>query len=285
MSEYISINVLTYNMSFATQVNKSIGSEKDFVERCQKKYKKGGIQCNTNAIKKLNELDEISLMGIQEVNSAIEPKIKKVQPSLKKHKRVKIGLSTVSILWDPSIFGNKIDDYSFNLTSKKNDYRPCLIILTKKKNNQFLLINIHSPWKTETLEKVISKNLNKCKSDKIIDAFKSKDTNIIVMGDFNDDKAIINKQKPLHISVKRKKIPLTIKKTRKQLKNELLSCCWHEIGHKWDHFDSPGDYILTNSNVKQDDIYIPKEFNLKQRNKLLYSDHKPVMAELTIKYT
>lgn len=51
MSEYISINVLTYNMSFATQVNKSIGSEKDFVERCQKKYKKGGIQCNTNAIK------------------------------------------------------------------------------------------------------------------------------------------------------------------------------------------------------------------------------------------
>ena len=35
------------------------------------------------------------------------------------------------------------------------------------------------------------------------------------------------------------------------------------VGMNWsynDHFfDSPGDYILTNSNVKQDDIYIPKE--------------------------
>ena len=40
---------------------------------------------------------------------------------------------------------------------------------------------------------------------------------IIVMGDFHD-KAIINKQVNLHISVKRKKIPLTIKKTSKTIK-------------------------------------------------------------------
>ena len=33
------INALTYNISFATQINKAIGSEKDFVEACQYKYK------------------------------------------------------------------------------------------------------------------------------------------------------------------------------------------------------------------------------------------------------
>ena len=32
-------NALTYNMSWATQLNKAAGTEKDFVERCQKIYK------------------------------------------------------------------------------------------------------------------------------------------------------------------------------------------------------------------------------------------------------
>ena len=32
------INVLTYNMSWATQSNKVLGSEADFVKACQKKY-------------------------------------------------------------------------------------------------------------------------------------------------------------------------------------------------------------------------------------------------------
>ena len=30
------VNVLTYNMSWAAQVNKVLGSEADFVEACQK---------------------------------------------------------------------------------------------------------------------------------------------------------------------------------------------------------------------------------------------------------
>ena len=68
------INVLTYNMSWATQINKTLGSESDFVEACQEKYPDGGITCNENAIKKLKSLDNIRLMGIQEVNSEIEKK-------------------------------------------------------------------------------------------------------------------------------------------------------------------------------------------------------------------
>lgn len=273
------INVLSYNMSFATQINKSIGSEKDFVEQCQKEYKQGGIQCNLNAIKNFGKLNELHLMGIQEVNSAIERKIKKVQPKLKKHKRAKIGLSTVSILWDPTIFGNKISDYSFNLVDK-NDYRPCLIILTKKNNDLFLLINLHSPWKTEILSKVISKKINQSSPKSIKDAFQNKETKIIIMGDFNDNDAIINKKTPLKLTIKKKRILLHNNKSKKQLKTKLKTCCWHKKGHKWKHFDSPGDYILTNQNIQQLSMYIPKIYDFKQRNRLLFSDHKPVMSSL-----
>ena len=49
----MNINVLTYNMSWATQINKSLGSEADLVKECQKSYKQGGLQCHKNAIKKI----------------------------------------------------------------------------------------------------------------------------------------------------------------------------------------------------------------------------------------
>ena len=41
------INVLSYNISWATQANKMLGSEADFVEACQKAYKTGGLQCHS----------------------------------------------------------------------------------------------------------------------------------------------------------------------------------------------------------------------------------------------
>ena len=97
------IRVLTYNMSWATQVNQVMGSEADFVKECQRLYKGGGKQCIDNAIRGIGKLQEIHLMGIQEVNSKIERHLTKVQPKLKKYERGTIGRSTVSILWDPLI--------------------------------------------------------------------------------------------------------------------------------------------------------------------------------------
>ena len=44
------INCLTYNISWATQANILAGSESNFVEACQKQYKKGGIQCTNNLL-------------------------------------------------------------------------------------------------------------------------------------------------------------------------------------------------------------------------------------------
>ena len=111
------ILVLSYNMSWATQINKIAGSEADFVEACQQKFKNGGEGCIDNAISKIGKLPEISLMGIQELNSDLEKKIQKEQPTLSKFERAKFGLASISILWNPQIFGKVIEKYSFNLDS------------------------------------------------------------------------------------------------------------------------------------------------------------------------
>jgi len=275
------INVLTYNMSWATQINKVMGSESDFVKECQRLYKKGGKTCNENAIQGIKTLKNIHLMGIQEVNSKIEPKIKKVQSKLKNYERGSFGNSTVSILWDPSIFGKCIDKLVFNL-SESNDSRPCLILLTKKNNQFFLLINIHASWEFKFLPKYLSKNLSNSENILIKEKFKDKNTKIIVMGDFNDNNCDITKNKPLSFKINKKKLSVKHNKTKKELKKSLRSCCWHEKGHKWGHYTDTGDYILTNDQVKQLSMYIPKYFNKKHRNRLMFSDHKPVISELLI---
>lgn len=278
----MNINVLTYNMSWATQVNKVLGSESDFVKECQRLYKNGGKKCNEDAINELEKLPEINLMGIQEVNSKIEPKIKRIQTKLKKFERGTFGQSTVSILWDPNIFGKLISKLCFNL-SGDNDSRPCLILLTQKDDNFFLLINVHASWEFKLLSRYLTRNLSKLKKEDIIrEKIKDKDIKIIVMGDFNDDKCEITKNKPLTFKINRKKLTLKHNKTKKELKKSLKSCCWHEKNHKWGHFDSPGDYILTNKNIQQLSMYIPENFNKKRRNKLMFSDHKPVLSEIMI---
>lgn len=271
------IRVITYNMSWATQINKTLGSEADFVKECKRLYKEGGIQCTNNAIKKLGKLPKIHLMGLQEVNSKIEPKIKKVQSCLTKHIRGKLKKSdgnivSVSILYDPKIFGRITDEYTFNLRNE-DDPRPCLMVLT---SNNFLLINLHSPWETETIGKTIQTKLSE--NTKFSRSIKP-DTKIIVMGDFNDDKSLITKQKPLVIF---DKIKVTHNKTKKELNESLKSCCWHEKDHKYGHFDSPGDYILTNNQLKQETMEIPKMFNKKERQHLMFSDHKPVISEIRL---
>ena len=256
------INVLTYNMSWATQINKIMGSESDFVKECQRLYKKGGKTCTKNAIHGIGSLKEIHLMGIQEVNSKIEPKIRKVQPKLKKYERGTYGSSTVSLLWDPLIFGELIDKMVFNLC-KPNESRPCLILLTQKDDQFFLLINLHASWEFNLLPKFLSKNLSLSKNKLIKGKFKDKNTKIIVMGDFNDNECKINKRKPLTIKINKKKILVKHNKTSSELMKSLKSCCWHEKGHKWSHFDSPGDYVLTNDQVKQKNMFIPKIFDKK----------------------
>ena len=266
------VNVLTYNMSWATQINKTLGSEANFVEACQKKYtKKGGIQCNSNAIKNIGKLEPLDLLAIQEVNSNLESKIKKVQPKLSKSERGTVGLSTVATLWNPKVFGKLVAKRVVNVSKDKEDFRPALFLVLKKKVQIVIVVNVHMPWvigehAKKTLERVF-RELKVTNNDKII-----------MLGDFNDSKTTIHKNKPLTL----KNIKLSPKKNKAQLKKTLKSCCWHKKGHKYGYFTDTGDYILVNKNVKQVSIEIPKIFRVQGKLNRLFSDHMPVFSVLIL---
>jgi len=271
------VNVLSYNMSWATQVNKILGSEADFVEACQKKHKHGGFQCTKDAITNIGKLNKIDLIGLQEVNSALEPEIMKLQSSLKKYERGIIKESIVSILWNPEIFGEKI--YSASLNLVKTDSRPCLILITKKDNTIYVLINVHMPWSihreqaTNNINNFINndKNIKKHMSDKII-----------MMGDFNDPKTSIYLNRPYVITLTNNIIKLNHNLTKSKTQKTLKSCCWHKPKHKYKYFSDSGDYILVNKNIKQKSIKIPAIFKKKGRTHRLYSDHMPVLSILEL---
>lgn len=271
------INVLSYNMSWATQVNKILGSEADFVEACQKTHTQGGFQCIKDAITNIGKLDKIDLIGLQEVNSAIEPKIMKVQPSLKKFERGIIKQAIVSILWNPEIFGEKI--YSASLNLLKSDSRPCLILITKKDDIIYVLINVHMPWSINRDEAIDNLNnfINKNKNIK-----QHMSGKIIMMGDFNDPKTTIHLNKPFIITVNNNVIKLNHNLTKTKTRKTLKSCCWHKPKHKYKYFSDSGDYILVNKNIKQKSLKIPSIFRKRGRTNRLFSDHMPVLSVLQI---
>ncbi len=274
------INVLSYNISWATQVNKILGSEADFVEACQQQYKIGGKQCIKNAIKNIAKLPQLDLVGLQEVNSSIEKKIMRIQPSLKKFKRATIGRSTVSILWNSKLFGDLINDHALNLA--KDDDRPCLILVFKKKEEILIVINVHMPW-ANNMPHAIKILENYIKKNNILkNYFFDSKTKIIMMGDFNDSKTTIYRTKPLIIKNNKKTIKLKHNKTKKQARKTLKSCCWHKSKHKYKHFDGTGDYILVNKNIKQKSLKIPEIFRKAGRMHKLFSDHKPVLSVVDI---
>ena len=274
------INVLSYNISWATQANKSLGSEKDFVEACKKEYKKGGKQCILNALENISKLPKLDLIGLQEVNSSIEEKIMKIQPLLKEFKRASIGVSNLSILWNPTIFGDLIYEKHFNLI--KNDDRPCLILVLKNKEQIFILINLQLPrsYFMQSAIKILENNIikNKTLKNYIFD----NNAKIIMMGDFNDVKTTINNTKPIIIKNNNKTIKLKHNKTKKEAQKTLKTCCWHEPNHIYKYFDGTGDYILVNQNLKQKSLKIPEIFRKSGRKNNLFSDHRPVFSKIQI---
>ena len=189
------INVLSYNMSWATQVNQVMGSEANFVEACKNTYTQGGFKCTINAIKNIKTLPKLDLMCIQEVNSNVEDKIKNVQPNLTQFKRGKVGLSTVSTMWNPNAFGKLVKEHVVNLTNDKNDSRPALFLVFEKNNEKIVVVNVHMPWVIREYTKNIL--------DKVFKKLKvTNNDKIMMVGDFNDSKTTIHRNRPLSLKKK-----------------------------------------------------------------------------------
>ena len=134
----------------------------------------------------------------------------KAQPSLKQFRRGTIGLSTVSTLWNPEIFGDVVFEKTINLM--KGDDRPCLFLICKKAEQMFVIINLHMPWSDNRKHAI--KALEKCidETTMLREAMFDKSIKIIVMGDFNDLKTTIHKNRPLVLTVKARSISLKYNK-------------------------------------------------------------------------
>ena len=96
------ITALSYNISWANQKNIAAGSEKDFVEMCQKKK----IRCFINSLNIIRGIDNLHLIGLQEVNTEnLEKTLIKSNKHLNSYTRGAVGLSSVSLIWNSKIFG------------------------------------------------------------------------------------------------------------------------------------------------------------------------------------
>jgi len=269
---------LTYNISWATQSNVVIGSEADFVQRCQERYKRGGLQCHDNALKEIKKLPTIDLMAIQEVNSNIETKLRRMCKNLHATKLTTVGRSNILTLWNPERFGKLVACVEFSL-EKKTD-RPGHVLLLDKK---VIIINLHAPvpFYKRQVETHIRKAIQKNKQ--ITEAMKDADCRIIALGDFNDHLSKIHAGSPLSLRFPRKTIRIKPCMTRKAMRKTMKSCCWHEPGHPNGNFIGTGDYIIVNERVKQRWMRVPPAFKKRGANNRLFSDHMPVLSKMYFK--
>jgi exonuclease III len=272
----LSVQALTYNLSWASQENKLAGSEEDFVRRCNSLNR----NCYEEALNKIEELHKeinFDVIGIQEV----------ADPELVTKIRKKTGLqgwyrgatwnskakaySGCAIFWNTGLLGTMASSKTINLAQPDDDgecdARTCCIINTTMDIN---LIVAHFPW--------LNNKGDVSNISKIISMHISSNGPIIILADTNDSKTLISKENPLII--KNKALSHGLMELEAQIR--LNSCCWHEQSHKkYKHLTDTGDYILS-ENVENIRIPITIPTNYKT-DKRLYSDHMPVIGTVILK--
>ena len=309
------IGIASYNISFATQLNKTIGSESDFVTKCQKKYgNSGGIICHQNAINSINEAIgtyNIQFIGFQEVankNSAnnLEEQISKqknwkYQYCEHTDKREPQITATLVSMWNPEIFGKEIKNKKiFNLKEDTEDNRPCTIIITENT----IIINAHFGWieKVEDIKPYqdkISTELDKMLGENNTKILR-KINHIIFVGDTNDAEGFINSENPLDLSKSNFSFKLHNGLTQEKIKEKLGTCCWHQKGHKYYNKGNrqPGDYAIImkiSENKKEtfESLSLEPEHHIiktdifedseKKEKTINYkSDHDPIITQVII---
>ena len=273
----LSVQALTYNLSWASQKNILMGSEEDFVGKCQSISR----NCYEEALNKIEELHNkknFDVIGIQEVDDVeLVSKIRK-KTGLQGWYRGATwnseakAYSGCAILWNTIMLGTMASSKTINLAEPDDkgecDARTCCIINTTKDIN---LIVAHFPWLTT--------QDNVRKVSEIITMHISSNGPIIILADTNDSKTFISKEHPLLIKNKE----LSHGLIKQDAKKNLTSCCWHVKDHpkNYGHLTDTGDYILS-ENVQNIKIPIPKPTN-DSTEKNLYSDHMPVVANVILK--
>ena len=270
---HMKLSVLTYNISWATQLKTPAGSEADFVNECIRHNR----ECFENAIHMLEGVEPLHVAGFQEVELPdVAQRVQSSQPGLNTWFRGCVWNTSVSkcvsvlTMWNEDMLGKMIWHCVFDL-DEENGGRPCSLVLTKTPAGQnILLINAQFPW--------ISKEEQITKVERVITSHcPRRNFTPIFMGDTNDCSTYINSSRPLQIAG----WPLSQGMDRKELRRRLITCCWHEPGHRHPTFTDTGDYILALSVQRQ---RIPSHF-YEARRRAIASDHLPVVATVNVRYT
>ena len=252
----IRVKALSYNISWASQKNITAGSEKDFVEICRQM----NIHCFNNCKLIIEDIHDLHIIGLQEVNTDnLDEELIEKCKHLTRFCRGKFGNSTVSLIWNHEIFGDKVDERVINL--KDGESRPCLFVNTTK---GYQLIVAHFPWIEDQEQiNIISNMISENSFEGSIP---------IVIADTNDAKTFISKDNPFKIN----QYELSQGLTKDEIKKQLVSCCWHKKGHQYQSFHDTGDYILAPNSIMVKN-YIPELYE-----DFFASDHRPVVADLIV---
>ena len=227
--------IASYNMSFASDLGKVIGSEANFLSRVQKHYSGSDPRTFWNNakehVKKFCSEKKPTVLGFQEMNFTPAGSSTGTAILMKELKEINANLvpitytidvsafqkPTVLTMFDKDILGDVVSyygadipdcqpegTYNVNVMKAPNDAgRPILIILTKK---GYFLVNIHGPNQPDdSLKNNSNKLRNAIEShfNKAIVKFGSPQVDynkVFVLGDFNDPHNAINTTAPLKIN-------------------------------------------------------------------------------------
>lgn len=269
----LKLHVASFNISISTQLNKIVGSERDFVHECQKM----GQNCFENGVNAFSKLDRLDVLALQEVElPEAESMFQKSQPTLNRTVRGSVEdtkwdtSAHCSILWNSNVLGESI----WSRTFATEPGRPCLQVVVEKDGWRVLLMTLSAPHMSnraqyDSFTKVLSKNVPDISVH-----------DVILMGDFNDHGVFISSDAPLIFG------PFKVSQglNRAQIHAKLITCCWHKEDpdlnpNKYPSMTEAGDYILARNVTDQ---RIPTEFANK-KDVPFASDHLPVEATVVLR--
>lgn len=267
------LHVASFNISISTQLNKLVGSERDFVHECQVLKK----NCFENGVHAFSRLDALDVLALQEVELPnAESMFQMSQPTLNRTMRGSVEDTAwdtsahCSILWNSKVLGECI----WSRTFATEPGRPCLQVVVEKDGWRVLLMTLSAPHMTERAQydsftAVLSRNVPDISVH-----------DVILMGDFNDHGVFISSDAPLRFG------PFEVSQglNEEQIRRELITCCWHKDDPKWNPNRYPsmteaGDYILAENVTEQK---IPEEF-ARNKDVPFASDHLPVEATVVLR--